>query len=55
MNYLLDLIGSRYTIDSFSYVDDQGDLHSYVSLEKNQIDKNFSCNYGCGIFELSKI
>jgi hypothetical protein len=54
VNYLLDLIGSRYKIDSFSYVDDNGNLCSNVSLEKSSIDKNFSCNYGCGIFELSK-
>jgi hypothetical protein len=54
MNYLLDLIGSRYKIDSFSYVDDQGNLNRDVALEKNSIDKNYSCHYGCGIFELSK-
>jgi hypothetical protein len=54
INYLLDLIGSRYKIDYFSYVDDHGDLCSNVSLEKNNVDKNFSCNYGCGIFELTK-
>lgn len=54
VNYLLDLIGVRYKIDSFSYVDDMGNLCSNVSLEKSNIDKNFSCNYGCGIFELTK-
>ena len=55
IRYLLDLIGDRYKIDSFSYVDDKGDLHCNVSLEKSRINNNFSCNYGCGIFELSKI
>ncbi|PKN73701.1 MAG: hypothetical protein CVU52_07065 [Deltaproteobacteria bacterium HGW-Deltaproteobacteria-10] len=54
VGYLLDLIGDKYNIDSFSYVDDMGDLHSNVSLEKSCIDNNFSCNYGCGIFELTK-
>lgn len=54
VNYLLDLIGNRYGIDSFSYVDDRGNLRNNVSLDKDAIDKNFSCNYGCGIFELSK-
>lgn len=54
VKYLLDLIGNRYKVDSFSYVDDKGDLCSNVPLEKSRIDKNFSCNYGCGIFELSK-
>ncbi|PKN69221.1 MAG: hypothetical protein CVU54_10765 [Deltaproteobacteria bacterium HGW-Deltaproteobacteria-12] len=54
VKYLLDLIGTRYEVDSFSYVDDKGDLCSNVALEKSRIDNNFSCNYGCGIFELSK-
>ncbi|MGV8058153.1 MAG: DUF268 domain-containing protein [Smithellaceae bacterium] len=54
VNYLLNLIGNRYRIDSFSYVNENGNLCSNVSLEKDGIDKNFSCNYGCGIFELSK-
>jgi len=54
LHYLLSLIEKRYEIDSFSYVDDQGDLHRNVALEKNAVDKNFACNYGCGIFELSK-
>jgi SAM-dependent methyltransferase len=54
VGYLLDLIGSRYKIDSFSYVDDQGDLYRNAALEKKNIDNNYSCRYGCGIFELSK-
>ena len=54
VKYLLDLIGNKYKVDSFSYVDDKGDLCSNVSLEKSRVDNNFSCNYGCGIFELSK-
>jgi SAM-dependent methyltransferase len=55
IKYLLDLIGNNYRIDSFSYVDDKGNLHSNVALEKKSIDNNFSCHYGCGIFELTKI
>jgi hypothetical protein len=54
VKYLLDLIGSSYKIDSFSYVDDDGNLYSNVALEERSIDNNFSCLYGCGIFELSK-
>jgi hypothetical protein len=54
LNYLLGLFGSDYKIDSFSYVDDNGNLCRDAVLEKESVDKNFSCNYGCGIFELSK-
>lgn len=54
INYLIDLIGDRYKICSFSYVDDIGDLHRNVALKNENVDKNFSCSYGCGIFELTK-
>lgn len=54
VRYLLDLFESDYAVDSFSYVDDRGDLYENVTLEKNQIDNSFGCMYGCGIFELTK-
>lgn len=54
MNYLIELIGELYRIDSFSYVDDLGDLFYRVALEENDIGSNFGCRFGCGIFELTK-
>ncbi len=56
VEYLVNvMIGSRYKIDSFSYVNDKGDLVSDAALDEGSVKNSFSLNYGCGIFELSKI
>ena len=56
LQYLIELFAGNYKIDTFSYVDDKGDLHENISLEdKSDVDNNFECNYGCGIFELTKL
>ncbi len=52
--YLLDLIQNLYIIDSFHYVNDQGDLIENAPLEEHFIKDNFSCHYGLAIFELTK-
>lgn len=54
MRYLLDLLEKDYILESFSYVDDKGDFHEGPSMEEQDLDQNFGCNYGCGIFELIK-
>jgi SAM-dependent methyltransferase len=53
--YLLQMIKGRYQIDSFSYVNDVGDLIKNAEINENSISTNFSCHYGCGIFELTKL
>ncbi|ESP62750.1 hypothetical protein SMITH_554 [Smithella sp. ME-1] len=53
--YLLNMINDYYQIDSFSYVNDAGNLIKNADLNNQSINNNFSCNYGCGIFELTKI
>jgi len=55
VSYLLEFITPQYIIDSFSYVNDKGDLFKDIPLNENDILINFGCNYGCGIFELTKI
>jgi SAM-dependent methyltransferase len=55
VNYLLNLFKNNYVIDSFSYVDDHGDLFEDCALTQNNINNNFSCKYGCGIFEMTKV
>lgn len=55
MSYLLDYFKTKYIINSFSYVDDFGELHQNICLEDEMISNSFGCNYGCGIFELIKI
>ncbi len=54
INYLMDQFISKYKIDSFSFVDDNGELHKNIKLNNELIDTNCGCNYGCGIFELTK-
>jgi SAM-dependent methyltransferase len=54
VKYLLGLFSGKYILESFSYVDDNGDLFENVELNQPQIDQNYGCNYGCGIFELTK-
>lgn len=53
--YLVKLFENKYTINSFSYVDDKGDLHVNINLTDILIKENCNCNYGCGIFELIKL
>lgn len=55
VSYLLKLFEQKYQIDSFCFVDDNGDLHKDVDLSAENIDNNFGCYYGCGIFELTKV
>jgi hypothetical protein len=54
VRYLLDLFKENFTIDSFSFVNDRGDFFENVELNQKEINRNYGCNYGCGIFELIK-
>jgi len=54
VRFLLDILSQHFSLSGFSYVDDQGDLHEEVTMAEDQIDRNFGCYYGCGIFELIK-
>lgn len=54
VSYLLRLFMGKFVIESFSYVDDKGDLFENVNLDKDKIESNFGCVYGCGIFQLKK-
>lgn len=57
VRYLKDILEKWFKIDSFSYVDDDGDIHQNVIISDhgNAIDTNFGCYHGCGIFELTKV
>lgn len=55
VSYLLECFNGKYRIDDFSFVDDQGDLHESVLISDGNIQSNFGCVYGCGIFELTKL
>jgi len=55
VGYLLKCFEGRYLVDQFSFVDDRGDLHEDVALSESDVQKNFGCVYGCGIFELTRL
>jgi SAM-dependent methyltransferase len=55
LDYLLRLLRDKYIIQNFSYVDDSGVLHKDAVLTPGNIKSNFSCQFGCGIFELVKL
>ncbi len=55
VKYLLGLFEGKFKVNSFAYVNDAGDLNESVSLTPENINKNFNCHYGCGIFELTKV
>jgi glycosyltransferase involved in cell wall biosynthesis len=54
LEYLIRILLPNYTIQSFSYVTDKGDLVENADLTEQSIQSNFSCWYGCGIFILIK-
>jgi hypothetical protein len=55
VKYLIELFHNRYRIDSFAYENDKGDLFKDIPLNAKDVEDNFGCNYGCGIFELTKL
>jgi SAM-dependent methyltransferase len=58
VQYLWGLLKESYDLLSFSYVDDDGELHENVEFAEDAIKRNFGCEYsrtnGCGIFELKR-
>jgi SAM-dependent methyltransferase len=55
MEYLMEEFKDKYHIDTFSYVNDRGDLFENCVLDDNEIKNNYGCIFGCGIFELTKL
>ena len=55
VKYLLELFNDDFILNSFSFVDDKGDFFENVELTQIEIDRNYGCHYGCGIFELTKM
>lgn len=54
VEYLIELFKTNFTLSSFSYVNDEGDLFENIELNEDKIKRNLGCTYGCGIFELIK-
>lgn len=53
--YLLDLFKGKYHVETFTFIDDNDNLHIDVPLTEEKISSNYGCKMGCGIFVLSKI
>lgn len=52
--YLISILSKQFDITSFSYVNDNGDFFENVALNDNDVNSDFGCHYGCGIFTLIK-
>lgn len=55
IQYLVRLLQADYSIDRFSFIDDNGDLHEIARIDDAEAKHNLGCNYGCGIFEMTKL
>ena len=53
IKYIKPILESLFTIESFSYISDDGSLFENVDIENGE-ETNFNCNYGCSIFKLKK-
>ncbi|HOJ08129.1 MAG TPA: DUF268 domain-containing protein, partial [Ignavibacteriaceae bacterium] len=54
VKYLIELIEENFIIENFSFIDDKNKLYISAELSEKNIQNNFNCSYGCGIFELIK-
>jgi hypothetical protein len=54
VKYLVELFQSNYQIDSFSYIDDVEKMVVNASIDPVDLD-SYLFDYGCGIFELTKL
>lgn len=54
LRYLLSLLEKNFTVNHFAYVDDGGDLHRGISLNEETIISNCGCEFGFGIFEMTR-
>ena len=54
LSYLLKILDDKFIVESFNYVNDEGDLFEDIELQDDNIGKNCGCNYGFAIFRLKK-
>jgi len=52
---LVKMMHGKYRIDGFAYVDDAGSLVRDANPTGEEAQESFGCDYGCGIFELTKL
>jgi hypothetical protein len=54
MKYLLQIFENKFKIDYFHYIDDKSYLFEKVILSEELVRYNCNCNFGCGVFELTR-
>lgn len=55
IQYVLEeMIGDRFDVLDFAYVDDSGDMHEEVDVGSPEAARTFDLDFGCGIFSLRK-
>ncbi|MBZ0198447.1 MAG: DUF268 domain-containing protein [Ignavibacteriaceae bacterium] len=54
VKYLQKFLETDFVINSFAFIDDKNRLFESVDINSGEAVNNFGCNYGCGIFELTK-
>jgi hypothetical protein len=52
---ILEMADKHFELLTFSYVDDDGNLHENIFLDNQSITNNCDCYFGCGIFEFRKV
>lgn len=55
VKYLLELFKNDFKLNSFSFVNDEGDFFENVEINDLEIENNYGCKYGCGILDLTKL
>ena len=54
VDYLVQLLEQRYTIDQFWLIDDSNTLRYGLDYRSAAATQSFGCSFGCGMFELIK-
>ena len=52
--YVLECLAKDFSLDSFSFIDDDNRLHADVAVEPEAATNSFGCQYGCGIFIMTR-
>lgn len=55
VSHMLECLARGFELERFSFVDDAGDLHEDRAITRADLDNEFGCQFGCGIFELTSI
>lgn len=48
------ILAGSFSLESFSYVDDEGNINHVEEFDELVAKNNFGCNFGCGIYEFMK-